>query len=104
MLGDGKSVPKYVEAICASYRHMMANNNEYAERELIKLIEIKEKDPNFTFQEGTGYYREFDNSIFVSNACINTLNHETYIKIFQWPHSGSAFLLVPVGLDFMLRL
>ena len=83
MIVNEETNRSYLEALIASYRHLMHLGNPLGEIELRKLIDIKEKDPEFAITEGSGYYNETNNSIYVNNTCINTLNHETGHLLFH---------------------
>ena len=84
MLADGKSDQKYVEAYLATYRHLLHIGNEYGEMDLRKLIEVKENDSGFTIKEADGgRYKEYYNSVYLQNLCVNTIIHETGHLLFH---------------------
>ena len=81
LLNDNKSHYKYVEALIASYRHLMHMGNSYGEIEVRKLIELKESDSSFSIivipdKDGTPCYDHSSRSIQLLNSCITTINHE----------------------------
>ena len=84
LMSDGKSDMDYVQAMIRSYRHIIYINSIH-KAELIHLIEIKKRDPNFSLKkvEAGAYYNSTSNTINLDDANIETLNHETGHALFH---------------------
>ena len=77
LFNDGHSDQKIIEALITSYRYS-TSVNELMITELVKLIEIKKKNPDFYYLLGDrSYFNPINKSIVLSSVTISTINHET---------------------------
>lgn len=85
MLKDNKSDKDFVEYMINEYRYLLSVKNEYGERELRQLIEIKRNVPNFCIRKAKkeAYYSNYSKSINLENGCVEVLNHETGHALFH---------------------
>ena len=84
LMSDGKSRPEFVEAMIRTYRHLIYTNSAH-KVELMHWIKIKKTLPQFSLQKisSGAYYRPATRSIYLSDANIDTLNHEMGHVLFH---------------------
>lgn len=85
MLSNNKSDKEFVEYMINEYRYLLSVKNEYGERELRQLIEIKRNNPAFCIRKAKkeAYYSNYSKSINLENGCVEVLNHETGHALFH---------------------
>ena len=94
---DGKTDIKLVDALISAYRYSTSINPAFIE-ELVELVNIKKKNPDFYYirEPKTGFFSA--GSVKVENETISTLVHETghamhsYLTDFEIPADFSETL------------